>query len=253
MTQALVNFVNGVADDHNQDARSALVGALGVSDKWVKEYVVQLTASGSPLLAQLGTLDLTTLDAFIRALFGNPTLKQELLKLLNQTPSPDWEADIIKLLAQDGSFIDAYIKTLTTDAATSGAPSKLATQLGLVAHDDPPGKLKSLVEALAANDDVLAGLGKTLGDKNHDALLTKLIGLVVGPLDQATITPEAVGTFLQDRPGVRKFVVNTKTLQALLLVLEQGGDAAKTKDLADLIKTSPSAKKLRQLLMIPEP
>jgi hypothetical protein len=383
MTQALTNFVTGVADENNKDARTALVGALGISDKWVKEYVAQLTASGSAVLAQLAALDPPTLDALIVALFDNAPLKQELLKLLNQAGPPDWLADIVKLLGRDGSFIDAYIKTLTTDAATSGTPDKLAEKLegvasqdgdghqkdldtlikalaarphvgselaqilgqtggwvktylqtlaaddgtvsaagklladnlddtahvlsvnaldallgalaakttvqaemvkvlsdklptddswldtyaaaltgnddgarkalakhlGKVAHADPFGKLKSLVEALANDPDVLAGLGKTLADKDHATLLVNVIAAVIGTAPAAN----DLATFLNDRPNVRASVVNKATLDALLRVLEKPDAAVKTADFAKIIKTFAIAKQLRMELQIPEP
>jgi hypothetical protein len=378
-TQALQNFVARVANDQNQDARAALVGALGTNDAWVKDYVTQLTVDGSPALARLAAVGAASLDKLILALFGNAALKQELLTVLNQPNPPTWLTDVVGLLGQDGSVIDAYVKALTTDAADgtpgklaaklegvagqaghqkdldtlikalaaqpyvrselaqvlgqsgdwvatylgtladdqgtvsaagqlladklddthvltvkaldallgalaakanvrtemvkvlggtlatddgwldgyaaaltgtdAGARTKLAAHLGKVVHDDPPGKLKSLVDALAADADVLTGLGKTLGDKGHAVLLAKLIPLILG----AAPTAKDVATFLSDRPELRTAAVSATTLQALLLVLEQADAPAKTADFAKIIKTYVIAKPLRQALGVPEP
>jgi hypothetical protein len=238
--KALDKFIGPLADQPH--VRADLVAFLGGNDDWVKDYLKSLAddqagtikPAGTFLAAKLDALAVKALDALLTELAGRTNVRKEMVTVLGDK------------LATDDDWLDSYVTALKgTDISARNA---LAQHLAKVAHGHV-GALKTLVEALAGQGDVLTELGNTLKDAAHANWIATLIALMIGE----TATANDVAKFLTDRTDVRKAVVNTTTLTALFTVLEQAGGAATTADFANLVKTSPAAKPLRQALGLPEP
>jgi hypothetical protein len=169
MTATLDNFVTGVVDDANKNARANLVTALSSRDAWVADYVAKLTDDETTTTTRAALVDQ------IKDAVSKGKTVTDLLTALKEIIVAALKDVIIETLSHDDQDLTkGYV------AALLAVDAKTRTALSTLISGKPPAGLDELIKTLTSHDDVRNEWASFLGN-DKDKWMPSYVNILVAP------------------------------------------------------------------------